>query len=183
MDLSPLPENYRRVVTAALERIRAASPEDHRLLMDFVEAVELVEFEEEDRRGLWLQSERAPTREEVWADERIADGIRWGKIQIASGLDEHQFLLVFVHEAGHAATRMDDLEAVGGPTDELRGELAADRKAIEWGFREEVMERRKTGEPFHHFGQAWREENGTRWILTDDLRIVDGGPAEGSSPR
>lgn len=172
MDCQSLPPNYKEAVRVVLERIMQANPEDHQLLLDFVESVELHDFGDGGQTG----GERVVTRypasiEDYRADDRVADGILWGKILLRPGLSERELLQIFVHECGHAATTDDDLQEVGGPCDEWRSELAADRKAIQWGFRDETLERRQSGDWIHHALGDWIEDFGRRWRITEDLRV------------
>lgn len=173
MNINQLPESYRAVVEEVLEQIRKQCPDDHRLLQDFVESVEVFDFDD-DTMGELVQTRESSSLEEIQSDLRLANGIVWSKILIAPDLTNRQLRAVFAHECGHAATTLDDLEESGGPSDEWKSELAADRKAaFHWGFGEEILELRKQVEEFHHATSKWIELDGTRWRISEELKMKE----------
>jgi len=172
MKIDHLPETYRRVVTSVLTRIAVSAPEDRRLLEDFVEAVDITDFPDEADLGEWKRT-RHPTMEEMRGDEWLASGLCWGRILLAPGIPEEMLVATFAHECGHAVTTIDDLFDVGGPSDEWRSELAADRKAIGWGFKTEIMSHRETADWLHHAVGEWIEIDGVRWRITEDLLMEE----------
>ncbi len=172
MKIDHLPETYRRVVTSVMNRIKETDPDDHRILEEFVELVDVTGFSNEADRGEWKPT-REPTIEEIRADVRVADGIFFGNVFLAPDIPEEKLVAIVAHEFGHAATTDDDLIDVGGPSDEWRSELAADRKAIGWGFKTEIMSHRETVDRLHHAVGEWIEIDGVRWRITEDLRMEE----------
>ncbi len=172
MKIEHLPETYRRVVTYVMDRIKETNPDDHRVLEEFVLSVDVTDFSDDAAMGEWKPS-REPTFEEIRADVRVADGIFFGKVLLAPDISEEKLVAIVAHEFGHAATTDDDLIDVGGPSDAWRSELAADRKAIGWGFKTEILSHRETVDRLHHAVGEWIEIDGVRWRITEDLRMEE----------
>jgi hypothetical protein len=180
MKLDHLPDHYRKAFELVLERIAEIAPEDREAIEVFVESVEVFRFPgEPGALGEWKRTSFPKTVEELRADPRLAEGITWGNLLLAPEIPAAKLVAVIAHELGHALTTGEDLEDVGGPSDEWRSELAADRKAISWGFKVEIEASRKTSDPIHHAVGEWFEDCGRRWRVTEDLCLEEMGGSEG----
>ena len=135
-----------------LRQIKEGHPKDFNRLRELVWGVGPYVDDDEACLGEWdsncAQQYIDGSDPTTWAWQGWAETP--GVLRIRENQASERLVSTIAHELGHAATRDEDLERRGGPSDEWSSELAADWYAYRWGFGREIAKWRARRDSLHH---------------------------------